>query len=410
MTMSRKEFLQAGAALAAGSFAPGILAAAPGAADAGEARLPATFGVNARDFGAVGDGKADDTAALQRALDAIKAPVARNGVGTNKTIFLPAGRYRITGTLRLQSEHSAIELIGSGAPWSHTDPTVIHYDGPAQQPALLMRGVNQSILRNLAIDGGGKARAAIEVQTVRGVAATGMSFTRLKLGNAEHGVLIGDDGIGHNGDCSSFYEIYFHDCSYGFRTVADQNMEYTFLRCGIANAKVGYWFQKGGDATFLHAGGYNAETYIKFDAPGINNGNLTVIGLRYEHYRRPRGTLLEAGADANVSFIGLCTTVTGIFADEARNLPADRTTPNFILRPGAQVRVSGSLLSGATARLEGSPGHPAWISFDDCRFKHSDDPRTDIQLAGNAGFELRNCTLNGGMIRSFARDQTTPAE
>jgi len=68
-----------------------------------------------------------------------------------------------------------------------------------------MRGVNQSIFRNFAVDGGGNARAAIEVQTVRGVAATGMSFTRLKLGNAENGMLIGDDGIGHNGDCSSFY-------------------------------------------------------------------------------------------------------------------------------------------------------------------------------------------------------------
>ena len=367
------------------------------------------FGVNARDFGAVGNGQADDTDALQRALDSIKAPVTRDGVGTNKTIWLPAGRYRITRPLRLLSEHSAIALIGSGANWTHTDPTVIHYDGPANEPALLMRGVNQSILRNLAINGGGKARAAIEVQTVRGGAATGMSFTRLTLGNAEHGMLLGDDGIGHNADCSSFYEIYFHDCTYGFRTVADQNMEYTFLRCGIANAKVGYWFQKGGDATFLHAGGYNADTYIKFDAPGINNGNLTVIGLRYEHYRRPRGSLLEAAADATVSFIGLCTTVTGIFEDKNRNLPADRQTPNFILKPGAQVRVSGSLLSGATARLEGNQNAPAWIPFDDCRFKPSDDPRRDVKLSGNAGFELRNCTINGGFVRSFARDQTVPA-
>ncbi len=107
-------------------------------------------------------------------------------------------------------------------------------------------------------------------------------------------------------------------------------MEYTFVRTGIAQAKIGFWFEKGGAATILHAGGYNVDTYIKFDKPGVNNGNLTVVGLRYEHYGRPRGTVLEASEDANVSFIGLCTTVTGVFDEKVKGLPGDRTTPNFI--------------------------------------------------------------------------------
>src|SRR5215218_1552283 len=47
------------------------------------------------DFGAVGDGRADDTAALQRALDALVGP------GTATGLYIPAGRYRITRTLDL---------------------------------------------------------------------------------------------------------------------------------------------------------------------------------------------------------------------------------------------------------------------------------------------------------------------
>src|SRR5689334_19005272 len=48
-----------------------------------------------RDFGAVGDGRADDTAALQRALSALMA------AGEAVALYLPAGRYRITRTLSL---------------------------------------------------------------------------------------------------------------------------------------------------------------------------------------------------------------------------------------------------------------------------------------------------------------------
>ena len=45
--------------------------------------MSATLGVN-------GDGKTDDTAALQRAID------------THRVLYLPIGLYRVTDTLRLR--------------------------------------------------------------------------------------------------------------------------------------------------------------------------------------------------------------------------------------------------------------------------------------------------------------------
>ena len=50
------------------------------------------FMLNARDFGAIGDGAADDTAALQAALNA--------AASSRGTVFIPDGTY-LTSTLSL---------------------------------------------------------------------------------------------------------------------------------------------------------------------------------------------------------------------------------------------------------------------------------------------------------------------
>ena len=73
-----------------------------------------------KDFGAVGDGKADDTAALQKALDSVGTPELKRNA-----IWVPAGTYRITKTL-VRTGVSGIFLIGE-----HPDTTVIRWDGPA---------------------------------------------------------------------------------------------------------------------------------------------------------------------------------------------------------------------------------------------------------------------------------------
>jgi len=56
--------------------------------------------VNVKDFGAVGDGVVDDTAAFQAAFNAL----FRNAnVEYRKRLFLPTGHYKIAGTLRIPS-------------------------------------------------------------------------------------------------------------------------------------------------------------------------------------------------------------------------------------------------------------------------------------------------------------------
>jgi hypothetical protein len=81
----------------------------------GEAPIPAVSlqgAANVRDFGAKGDGEQDDTAAVLKALE--------SGA---KVVYLPAGRYRITGILEIR--HGNVVLHGDGP-----DKTVLYCPKP----------------------------------------------------------------------------------------------------------------------------------------------------------------------------------------------------------------------------------------------------------------------------------------
>lgn len=70
--------------------------------------------VSVKDFGAVGDGITDDTAAIQRALtNTFASAETVNGAvaGYRKTIYFPAGQYRITSTLSIPPY---CRLLGEG--------------------------------------------------------------------------------------------------------------------------------------------------------------------------------------------------------------------------------------------------------------------------------------------------------
>lgn len=72
--------------------------------------------VKAARFGAVGDGIADDTAAIQSAINAASVPTVASGAGAGKVVYFPAGRYRVTNTLLVPT--GTVLQGSSGGIWS----------------------------------------------------------------------------------------------------------------------------------------------------------------------------------------------------------------------------------------------------------------------------------------------------
>ncbi len=103
--------------------------------------------------GAVGDGVADDTAALQKAF---------NGVKGGSVIYFPAGTYRITQTLKIGSSTSRVlGLLVVG----HGRDSKLVWDGPEGQPMLNEGSVAASRYMGLLLDGRNKASVGLYHQS-----------------------------------------------------------------------------------------------------------------------------------------------------------------------------------------------------------------------------------------------------
>jgi hypothetical protein len=130
--------LLAGGAAGAGALGAGLLAARPAHAQLGppddryvfRTRVP----FNVKDFGAEGDGSTDDTAAIQAALDE----------GPGGAVFLPPGRYSITGIVI----PSDTELFGAG--WSSQ---LVIRSTPLFYPLKIPAGAHDVHLYDFSVDG-----------------------------------------------------------------------------------------------------------------------------------------------------------------------------------------------------------------------------------------------------------------
>lgn len=106
-----------------------------------------------RDYGAVGDGVADDTVAIQNALNDLGRP------GKPGALYLEPGIYRITASLRYVGNTN-----GPGGSWGGVSmmgesaaTTKILWNGPAGAPMLIQDGGYNSRYARLTWDGNGTA-------------------------------------------------------------------------------------------------------------------------------------------------------------------------------------------------------------------------------------------------------------
>lgn len=105
--------------------------------------------IDIRDHGAIGDGIADDTAAIQGVLDGLAVRQE------SQSVLLPVGIYRTTAPLIYRGTYSnAIRLMGEVAS-AGPSGSVLRYDGPDGGAAVLeFSGGADLVVENLSLDCG----------------------------------------------------------------------------------------------------------------------------------------------------------------------------------------------------------------------------------------------------------------
>lgn len=197
------------------------------------------YAVSVAAFGAVGDGVADDTGAIQAAINILPQKGGR--------VFLPAGTYKITSTLNLNALNKPIDLCGVGSGEQlHGTPagggSVLVWGGAAPSPVIDVSGGATTVsIRHLAVDNAvaGVNAATHGIRAVSGSCgnlriddvvmfpASGLGFTTAAL---EIGGASGDPLVG-----AHLNNVYVRNSAVGLllkQTISTKSDMCRFIECG----------------------------------------------------------------------------------------------------------------------------------------------------------------------------------
>jgi hypothetical protein len=136
-------------------------------------------------YGAVGNGVTDDTAAIQKALDALGP--------NNPTLYFPAGTYRISQALTLAGQ-GYVNVIGDDPATTN----IVWAGGTTGGTMLYLNGVMHSRFDRLTFDGQGNAAVAVDQSWVGSgnYFDTGNQYADDVFKNAGTGLRCGNLGAG----------------------------------------------------------------------------------------------------------------------------------------------------------------------------------------------------------------------
>jgi hypothetical protein len=173
--------------------------------------------VNVKEFGAVGDGVADDTAAIQAAINA--------GAPQGSAIYFPAGTYRTTATVGFTSSNAqqfGLRIVGENN--IYTEIKADHSSGPVLALNRSFGTVSDIALTASTARNTGAAGANYGVlmegpNTLTNNAVASMSLTRVRvIGQPSHGIV-------HVGNCQlSYYEQVLCQSNKGHGFVFDEGV------------------------------------------------------------------------------------------------------------------------------------------------------------------------------------------
>ena len=341
------------------------------------ADIPSNF-KNVKDFGAVGDGIADDTAAIRKAI---------TEAGIGGTVYFPYGKYNISGTLKLNQ----VALLGAiDGGWPADKPflpviLITHKDAPGVEA-----GEGASIHGLQFTSKNDTENPEPRPATIL-LTGTGVTISNVKIECAWDAIASsGKDG---NGRCcleNIFIVFAFHRGVYLTRTADTpviksveiwnpglycrenaigfefgRNDQLRMSLCFVFRAKIGFLFATSPSAK------YPTKDYTYGDMVGcstdscingveIKAGNVRMSGCNFANHF---ATLLVSGSNTQVQMSGCGLSSNGephIICQDCRSLAvsgctfsrnSDRDLPSVVFQGGKNIAITGCIFEKGTGEI-----------------------------------------------------------
>jgi hypothetical protein len=356
---------------------------APTGAPAGyERTLPDRLAdvVNVRDYGAVGDGSADDTISIQNSLDAAfgsySNPHGWNGRASNKHVFFPPGIYRTTSALKVRwvmaghilgaGRNSTIIRYTGTVPGGSTHTNVFHADG---FKAGLVKGIS------FEMTGGNDATDNTtcfeltwhQIHDPNEVGTALNDFIDCSFSGATWGMSLGRGfdnwPQGDQTDTTTWYNCVFDDCYVGLQHFEANAISSAFIGGRVSNC--------------ANIGLYQASSMLQ-----------TIIGTVFENN----------GNNDVVQFTGEASILLGCHT----------TSPNFLCAGQSKVAVLGCSQTSSRAGTFCRMVTPASVVIESCYSSngylqgHVSAGLAEFYLSDNQ-FDNPDWSNEGGRIHEFVR-------
>lgn len=343
------------------------------------------------EYGAVGDGIADDTAAVQRALNAANL--------SGSVLQFPAGLYRITSTLDvgMTSGRGLIIEGAGGRPIEASGfdekkaTTTFVWDGEEGGVLMLATGVSGLVIRDLSFDGSGKKGVLFKARHIKGWGNMLNMMENVHFYRAATGIQMGSEQGEHTNSDYAFHYLTFRSLDNGLLVKNDQGVDFLFNYIFALSVKTVLNFERGGNLLVNNAQMTNCPLFLNIEGGGRNVGTYIASNVRIEWDKagtNRRGQLLRSTPkykQAVVRFTG--------FTDAQWGWPSNQTEsrgiPLMEIGPGTSVVMESSLLSGPLARISGTPDNPATFILRSSSFSNG-RPEDFVAAMGDGFFKLQD--------------------
>jgi hypothetical protein len=370
--------LRAALAAASGSTLVGFLQSGTGAVTR-TAQNKLRESVSVLDFGAVGDGVADDTAAIQAAVDASK----------NLTVYFPPGQYRITSTIDMVKDSTAANARPAGFRGAgRGDPRVLGNKGTlllwagGASPMINMGG-SRIVFEDFMVDGISTCTAFVQSRFFSGGGFAANTFYRVRVNNTSYFLVTDAASEEIQSDC--VFEQCTIDGGISFLKVNNSfGVNYLLNFCGASNLT--------GPALHFVEGGYlvanllslrNVQCALKTEviSGDGSSGFFTINGLYWDG-----GTYYQGGMEldsGSVLINGGIVNNSGYTADrpffDMNPSKARLTVKNFQIAQTFSTAFPILSITGESASINAS------ATFENCQFGSVATSITDPLIFVNRG-------------------------